>query len=87
MAQALSVSKDDEVAYVGSTVIKQKDFTTLTELSEVEGSVRKAGIKDIKLNHIETMKVLFKVELISTPSPQVLNSCFCVLQRIALSQV
>uniref|UniRef100_A0A8C1V9P9 SAP domain-containing protein n=1 Tax=Cyprinus carpio TaxID=7962 RepID=A0A8C1V9P9_CYPCA len=54
VAQALSVSKDDEVAYVGSTVIKQKDFTTLTELSEVEGSV--------------------------------LNSCFCVLQRIALSQ-
>uniref|UniRef100_A0A8C1VEE7 SAP domain-containing protein n=1 Tax=Cyprinus carpio TaxID=7962 RepID=A0A8C1VEE7_CYPCA len=48
VAQALSVSKDDEVAYVGSTVIKQKDFTTLTELSEVEGSVRKAGIKDIK---------------------------------------
>ncbi|KTG30239.1 hypothetical protein cypCar_00027344 [Cyprinus carpio] len=38
VAQALSVSKDDEVAYVGSTVIKQKDFTTLTELSEVEGS-------------------------------------------------
>lgn len=48
MTQALSVNEDDEVAYVGSTVIKQKDFTTLTELSEVEGSVRNTGIKDIK---------------------------------------
>ncbi|ROL55332.1 hypothetical protein DPX16_22808 [Anabarilius grahami] len=38
VTQALSVSEDDEVAYVGSTVIKQKDFTTLTEHSEVEGS-------------------------------------------------
>lgn len=55
VTQALAVSKDDEVAYVGSTVIKQKDFTTLTELSEVKGNV--------------------------------LNSCFCVLQQIGLSQV
>ncbi|XP_067249231.1 HMG domain-containing protein 3-like [Chanodichthys erythropterus] len=39
VTQALSVNTDDEVAYVGSTVIKQKDFTTLTELSEVEGSI------------------------------------------------
>ncbi|XP_073676614.1 uncharacterized protein [Garra rufa] len=54
MAQVHSANADDEVALVGSIVIKQKDLITLTNLCEVEGNV--------------------------------LNSCFCVLQQIALSQ-
>ncbi|XP_058609748.1 uncharacterized protein LOC131525807 [Onychostoma macrolepis] len=54
MAQVRSANADDEVALVGSIVIKQKDLITLTNLCEVEGNV--------------------------------LNSCFCVLQQIALSQ-
>ncbi len=39
MAQVRSANADDEVALVGSIVIKQKDLT-LTNLCEVEGNVR-----------------------------------------------
>ncbi|KAA0706773.1 BEN domain-containing protein 2 [Triplophysa tibetana] len=38
MAQVRSANADDEVALVGSIVIKQKDLITLTNLCEVEGN-------------------------------------------------
>ncbi len=40
MAQVHSANADDEVALVGSIVIKQKDLITLTNLCNVKGNVR-----------------------------------------------
>lgn len=60
MAQVRSANADDEVALVGSIVIKQKDLITLTNLCEVEGNVRNRQKHESKLKIIIN-KILFKV--------------------------